>query len=163
MLNYVIPMKNYFKMLRFLKGHEGRFGVAIVFIILSSLFEGVQLSFILPVIDRIFTNKTIIIPNKVPAFLTHLVDNLNNIDVHTLFWMIPLGFMVLFCVKQVVLFWSDYLMNDIAQAVMRDVRSSFLSAFRPCLWIILAASAPESWFPALPMMSVLLKTRFLMR
>jgi len=110
-------------MLQFLKGHEGRFGVAIFFIILSSMFEGVQLSFILPVIDRIFTNKPIVIPNKVPAFLAHIVDKLNSTDVHTLFWVIPLGFMILFGIKQVVLFWSDYFMNDIAQSVMRDVRS----------------------------------------
>ena len=109
-------------MLRFLKGHQGRFGIAIVFIILSSMFEGVQLSFILPVIDRIFTNKPIIIPNKVPVFLSNIVNKLNAMDVHTLFWMIPAGFMVLFAMKQVVLFWSDYFMNDIAQAVMRDVR-----------------------------------------
>jgi len=115
-------MKNYLKMLKFLKGHKGRFGLAIVFIVLSSMFEGVQLSFILPVIDRIFTNKPIIIPSKVPVFLTHIVDKLNGTDVHTLFWVVPLGFMILFGVKQVVLFWSDYLMNDIAQAVMRDVR-----------------------------------------
>ena len=116
-------MKNYFKMLRFLKGHQGRFGVAIIFIILSSLFEGVQLSFILPVVDRIFENKPIIIPNKVPVFLAHLVNKLNSMDVHTLFWMTPLCFMILFTIKQVVLFCSDYLMNDIAQVVMRDVRS----------------------------------------
>jgi len=116
-------MKNYLKLLEFLKGHERRFSLAIVFIILSSMFEGVQLSFILPVIDRIFTNKPIIIPNKVPVFLTNIVNKLNSMDVHTLFWMIPLGFLLLFGVKQVVLFWSDYLMNDIAQAVMRDVRS----------------------------------------
>ena len=110
-------------MLQFLKGHEGRFVVAIFFIILSSMIEGVQLSFILPVIDRIFTNKPIVIPNKVPAFLAHIVDKLNSTDVHTLFWVIPLGFMILFGIKQVVLFWSDYFMNDIAQSVMRDVRS----------------------------------------
>jgi len=116
-------MKNYLKMLQFLKGHQSRFGIAIIFIILSSMFEGVQLSFILPVIDRIFTNKPIIIPNKVPVFLSNLVAKLNSMDVHTLFWMIPLGFMILFGVKQVILFWSDYFMNDIAQAVMRDVRS----------------------------------------
>ena len=85
-------MSNYLKMLRFLKGHQGRFGVAIIFIILSSLFEGVQLSFILPVIDRIFTNKPIIIPNKVPAFLTHLVNKLNSTDPSTLFWVIPCEF-----------------------------------------------------------------------
>lgn len=110
-------------MLEFLKGHQSRFGLAIVFIILSSMFEGVQLTFILPVVDRIFENKPIIIPNKVPAFLAHIVDKLNSMDVHTLFWMTPLCFMILFSIKQVVLFCSDYLMNDIAQGVMRDVRS----------------------------------------
>lgn len=116
-------MKNYLKLLRFLKGQQGRFGVAIIFIILSSLFEGVQLTFILPVVDRIFENKPIVIPNKIPVFISHLVDKLNSMDVQTLFWMTPLCFMILFSVKQVVLFFSDYLMNDIAQAVMRDVRS----------------------------------------
>ena len=115
-------MKNYLKLLSFLKGHRGRFGVAIIFIILSSMFEGVQLSFILPVIDRIFTNKPIIIPNKVPVFLSNIVNKLNTTDNHTLFWAIPLGFIILFCIKQVVLFWSDYFMNDIAMSVMRDVR-----------------------------------------
>src|SRR5580698_10005258 len=116
-------MKNYLKMLKFLKGYEGLFGIAIIFIILSSLFEGVQLTFILPVVDRIFENKPIVIPNKVPAFIAHLVDKLNTMDVHTLFWMTPVCFIVLFTIKQVVLFFSDYLMNDIAQGVMRDVRS----------------------------------------
>ncbi|MBF0570260.1 MAG: ABC transporter ATP-binding protein [Candidatus Omnitrophica bacterium] len=116
-------MKNYFKMLRFLKGHQGRFAVAIIFIILSSLFEGVQLSFIPLVFDRIFNNKKILIPNKIPACLENLINHFNNTDVVTLFWVIPLGFMIVFCIKQVVLFCSDYLMNDIAQAVMRDVRS----------------------------------------
>ncbi|MDE1920358.1 MAG: ABC transporter ATP-binding protein [Candidatus Omnitrophica bacterium] len=116
-------MKNYLKLLKFLKGYEGRFGVAVVFIVLSSLFEGVQLTFILPVVDRIFENKPIVIPNKVPAVLAHLVNKLNAMDVHTLFWLTPLCFMVLFTIKQVVLFFSDYMMNDIAQGVMRDVRS----------------------------------------
>ncbi len=116
-------MRNYFKLLAFLKGHEKRFSLAIVFIVLSSLFEGVQLSFMLPVIDRIFTNKKIILPNKVPEFLNRLVDWLNTTDAHSLFLVIPLSFMVIFLLKQVVLFWSDFLMNDIAQSVMRDVRS----------------------------------------
>jgi subfamily B ATP-binding cassette protein MsbA len=116
-------MKNYLKMLKFLKGHQGRFGVAIIFIIFSSLFEGVQLSFILPVVDRIFENKPIVIPNKIPAVLAHLVNKLNTMDAHTLFRMTPLVFLIIFGVKQVVQFFADYLMNDIAQAVMRDVRS----------------------------------------
>ena len=116
-------MKNYFRMLQFLKGHRRRFSWAILLILISSLFEGVQLSFMLPVIDRIFTNKKIIIPNQVPSFLKNIVDYLNNVDVHVLFWLIPTAFMTMFAIKQVVLFWSDFMMNDIAQGVMRDVRS----------------------------------------
>ena len=41
----------------------------------------------------------------------------------TLFKLIPVTFLAMFLVKQAVLFLSDYLMNDIAQSVMRDVRS----------------------------------------
>jgi len=59
----------------------------------------------------------------VPVFLTRLVDKLNTTDVHVLFLWIPIGFLILFTVKQVVMFFSDYLMNDISQVVMRDVRS----------------------------------------
>ena len=110
-------------MLKFLKGHQGKFGVAIIFIVLSSIFEGVQLSFILPVVDRIFTNKQIIVPNKIPVFIAHFVDKLNTMDAYTLFKLTPWVFLVMFAIKQVVQFLADYLMNDIAQAVMRDVRS----------------------------------------
>src|SRR5579863_9485999 len=91
-----LHMKNYLKLLKFLKGHQKRFAVAIVFIIFSSMFEGVQLSFILPVVDRIFTNKKIILhSNLVPGFINHLIDYLNTTDVYTLFWMTPLCFIIL--------------------------------------------------------------------
>ncbi|MBF0489093.1 MAG: ABC transporter ATP-binding protein [Candidatus Omnitrophica bacterium] len=116
-------MKNYFKLLRFLKGHFRRFATAIAFILGSSMFEGVQLTLMLPVIDRIFTNKKIVVPNQVPHFISRFVDYLNSIDAHTLFIAVPLSFLGLFAIKQVVSFWADYFMNDVAQRVMRDVRS----------------------------------------
>ncbi len=116
-------IRNYLKLLQFLKGHLKRFFTAISFILLSSLFEGVQLTLMLPVIDRIFTNKKIVVPNKVPHFITRLVDYLNSVDVHTLFIAVPLSFLMLFAIKQVVSFFADYYMNDVAQRVMRDVRS----------------------------------------
>jgi len=116
-------MKNYLKLLKFLRGYEGEFGVAVIFIILSSVLEGVQFTFILPVVDRIFENKPIILPNKVPPFVAHLVDKLNIMSPSVLFWMVPLFFMILFTIKQVVNFFQDFFMNDIAQGVMRDVRT----------------------------------------
>ncbi len=118
-------MKNYLKLLEFLKGHEGRFSLAIVFIIFSSLFEGVQLSFIFPIVDRCLIKKPIIIPHvdQIPAFFRHFVDKLNSIDPQTLLPMTIVCFLIYFSIGQVVSFYSNYLMNDVAQAVMRDVRS----------------------------------------
>ncbi len=116
-------INNYIKLLRFLKTHLKRFFTAVFFILLSSVFEGVQLTLMLPVIDRIFTNKKIVLPNKVPEFLNNLVGYLNSIDNHVLFWSVPLCFLALFTIKQVVSYFADYYMNDVAQRVMRDVRS----------------------------------------
>jgi len=116
-------MKNYFKLLQLLKGHHGKFIGAVPLLVLSSIFEGVQLSFMLVVIDRIFNNHKIILPNKVFAPLQRLVDTLNNIDPHVLFWMTPIVFLTVYILKQIIQFSCDYVMNDIAQSVMRDVRS----------------------------------------
>jgi subfamily B ATP-binding cassette protein MsbA len=116
-------IKNYFKLLRFLQGHKKRFFTAIVFILFSSIFEGVQLIFILPVLDRIFNNNKIVLPNSVPHFLNHIVNYLNTADRYTLFFGVPLCFLVVFTIKQIVSFGADYFMNDVAQRVMRDVRS----------------------------------------
>lgn len=116
-------MRNYLKLLKFLAPHKIRFSWAVFLIILSSLFEGVQLSFMIPMIDRIFTNKPIILPNKVPEFLEKIIAFLNSVEPQVLFWWVPFSFLFIFILKQVILFASDYLMNDIAQSVMRDVRS----------------------------------------
>ena len=82
-------MQNYFKLLSFLKGHKRLFTWAVVAMFIASLFESVQLSLLVPLTDRIFTNKTIIPPSKLPPFLMNLVDHLNAIDSHRLFFYMP--------------------------------------------------------------------------
>ncbi len=123
MVSLALMMKSYFKLLQFIKGHVKRFVTAIFFILLSSVFEGVQLTLMLPVIDRIFTNQRIVPPKGVPDFIVHLADYLNSINNHVLFYTIPAVFLALFTIKQFVSFGADYYMNDVAQRVMRDVRS----------------------------------------
>ncbi len=116
-------IKSYLKLLQFLKSHLKRFATAICFTPAPSLFEGVQPTLMLPVTDRPFTTKKTILPNKVPEFVANIVNYLNTVDNHVLFWTIPLSFLALFTIKQVVAFFADYYMNDVAQRVMRDVRS----------------------------------------
>ncbi len=115
-------MKEYLKLLKFLKGHQKIFSLAIVFMFIASIFEGVQLSLLVPMTDRIFTNKKIVIPNQVPPFIAHIVDQLNTIDQHRLFWLFPFAVLILLFIKHFVTFWYDFFMNDIAQRIMRDIR-----------------------------------------
>ena len=94
-------MKNYFKLLRFLKGHGKILILAAVFMVVSAVFDGFQLSLIIPVSDRILTNNKIIIPNELPGFLMVWVERINNTPQLTLLWVIALSILVLFILKGV--------------------------------------------------------------
>jgi len=118
-----IGMKNYFKLLRFLRGHKRIFIFAVVFMLFTAVFEGVQLSMLVPMTDIIFTQKKIIIPNKVPDFVSHFIEKLNNIPPESLLSQLLLAFFILLLVKNFVSFWYGFLMNDVSQRVMRDIRN----------------------------------------
>ena len=116
-------MKNYRELLKFLKGHEHLFGVAIIFMILASIFEGFQLPMTIPIVDRIFTDRPILLPNdNLPQFIIDVVDWLNNLDREVMFMIMPFAVMGLIVVKQAFMYVYKYFMNKISQRVMRDVR-----------------------------------------
>lgn len=116
-------MRDYLKLLSFIKGHGREFAWAIVFMFISSLLQGVQYSLLVPLTDRILTNKSIVLPNKVPQFLQSLVDKFNSTDTHVLLWLVPLIFFLMILVRLGTTFLYDYLMNDISQKIMRNIRS----------------------------------------
>ena len=89
---------------------------------IASLFEGFQLSLLVPMTDRIFSNKKIVVPNKLPAFVTDVIEKLNAIDPQTLFWMFPAVVVAALVVKHLFVFGYQYLMSDVSQRVMRDIR-----------------------------------------
>lgn len=115
-------MKNYFKLLKFLKGHTRLFSVAVATMLISSFFEGFQLSLLVPMTDRIFNNKPIVIPNKLPAFIGAFVDRLNAMTPEALFTVFPIVVIIALLVKNLFVFCYQYLMSDLSQAVMRDIR-----------------------------------------
>lgn len=117
-------MKDYLKLLRFLRGHGGLFAAAFVLMLLSALFEGVQFSMMVPLVDRIFTKQPITLPNPdlVPGFIVNLVETLNSIPPEELLTMLVIAFFSLLLIKHAVVFWYGFLMNDISQRIMRDIR-----------------------------------------
>ncbi|MCM8797269.1 MAG: ABC transporter ATP-binding protein/permease [Candidatus Omnitrophica bacterium] len=115
-------MKEYFKLLKFIKPYLGIFILALICMIFSSLFEGVSLGMIIPFIDRVFTDKKVIIPASIPPFLANLVDQINNIAADRLLIYMLCGMIVLFLLKGFFTYWQNYLMSDIGQRVVRDIR-----------------------------------------
>ncbi len=116
-------MKNYLKLLGFLKDHKRLFGLAIVAMFVSSLFEGIQYTLLIPLTDRIFNKKQIVFPNQVPEFVRNAVDQLNTMDPAALLSLLPWFIVALMVVKHVFVYLSSYLMNDLSQRVIRDIRN----------------------------------------
>ncbi len=116
-------MANYLKLLGFLKKHKRIFGWAVFFMAISSLFEGVQYTLLVPLVDILFNHKKIVAPPEAPAFVTNIVNQVNGMDPQALFKILIVCIVSLILVKNAVTFWYGYLMNDISQRVMRDVRN----------------------------------------
>ncbi len=89
---------------------------------MASFFEVFQLSLLVPMTDRIFNNKQIIIPNELPKFMRGIVDHFNAMDPHTLFPLFLIGFVCVILLKNILVFAYQYLMGDVSQRIMRDIR-----------------------------------------
>ncbi len=117
-------MKNYLKLLSFLKGHRKLFFMAVGTMFVSSFFEVFNMSLLVPLVDIGFTGKKIVVPNQshLPAFARHTIDRLNAADVHTLIPLLLGAFFILMLTKNALVFGYQYLMGDVSQRIMRDVR-----------------------------------------
>ena len=116
-------MKDYFKLLKFVKPHKSTFILAVVAMGFSALFDNITLAMIIPVSDRIMTNKQIIIPVKLPQFLSNFIAMLNATPPNILIKWVAIFMVILFVLKGFFSFFQGYLMSDIGQRVVRDIRS----------------------------------------
>ena len=62
-------MKDYLKLLKFVKPYKWLFLLATVCMGFSAIFDGVSLAMMVPLADKVLTNKKIIVPTKLPDCL----------------------------------------------------------------------------------------------
>ncbi len=120
MKNY---LKDYLKLLKFSKPYIGILFLAFFCMGISTIFEGVSLGMIIPMADRILTNKEIVIPGKLPHFLILIVNKLNSLEPLTFLKLILILLPLLFLVKGLILFVQDYLMSIVGNGAVRDARN----------------------------------------
>ncbi len=118
-------MKDYFRLIGLLRAHIGIFLSAVLCMILSSLFSGISLWTIIPLVDRVVSNSKIEISSsiKIPQFAVAFIDKINDIPKLDL-----LNFMLLFVIISLFLrefftFWQTYLMRDVSERVIRDLKN----------------------------------------
>jgi subfamily B ATP-binding cassette protein MsbA len=116
-------MRDYLRLLKFTRPYLGTFFVATILMGFSAIFDGVTLAMIVPLADKVLTNKKIIIPTKLPEFLSSFVDKINNTPPTVLLNYMAIGIIVLFLFKVIFGFLQSYLMSDIGQRVVRDIRT----------------------------------------
>lgn len=122
--------REYWRLLKFAKGQRILLFFAILCMGVSTLFEGISLGLIIPVSDRVLTNKEIAIPGQLPDFLNSFVEQLNAIEPATFLRIIVIFIPLLFLFKGFFVFLQDYLMNVVGQRVVLGVRNQLFEKFQ---------------------------------
>lgn len=123
-------MKDFFRLLKFLKPHLGIFILAIVCMFSSALFEGIQIAPAIPMFDNVFTGQEIKIDRQLPAALDSLIATINHLPRIKLLKFIVMGFVVLFVLKAISVFVRQFLMTKVGQLVLRDIRNALYAKYQ---------------------------------
>lgn len=123
-------MRDYLRLLRFVKPYLNIFSLAAVCMVFSAIFDSVSLAMIVPLADKVLTNKKIIVPAKLPAFLADFLDKLNNMAPLVLLNYMAVAVIILFFLKGLFSFLQSYFMSDIGQRVVRDIRLRLYAKFQ---------------------------------
>ncbi|MBU0549471.1 MAG: hypothetical protein KKH80_03020, partial [Candidatus Omnitrophica bacterium] len=116
-------MRDYFQLLRFVRPYRKLLGLAALMMGFSAIFDGVSLSMIVPLADKVLTDKKIILPSETPQFLSRFVELINSTPSLVLLKLMAISVLVLFVLKGLFFFVQGYLMSDIGQRAVRDIRS----------------------------------------
>ena len=117
-------MQDYRRLFKFARPYYGLLILSGVFMGVVTLLDVFRLSAIVPVVDRVFTNKPITFTHgKLPLFLENILTQLNNLAplkvLYILLIVMPIGLVI----RAFFEFLQSYIMSDVGQKVIRDVRN----------------------------------------
>ena len=119
-------MKEYARLIRFVLPHIWILVLASVCMIGTSVFSGVSISMIIPLIDNIITGKKMAIPGiaTLPMPIKHLIDSINAMPPIDLLNRMTILVIVFWLLRNFFEFCQSYLMSDVSQRVIRDIKNT---------------------------------------
>ncbi|MDD2866071.1 MAG: ABC transporter ATP-binding protein [Candidatus Omnitrophota bacterium] len=95
---------------------------AVLCMMISTIFDGVSMSMIVPFSDKILSNGKIVVPGKLPVFAENFIAKLNGMSQISLLYYMAGFLVVMFLFKGLFSYFQGMLMSDVGQRVMRDMR-----------------------------------------
>jgi ATP-binding cassette, subfamily B, bacterial MsbA len=117
-------MKNYIRLIGYVKSHLWVLALAALFMVLSAVLQPVSLGGFIPFIDKVMMGQNITLPGEhVPAFLSSWVAALNDIPRMRLLGMFIIFYVIMFALRAVFIYCQQFLMREVSQRVVRDLRN----------------------------------------
>jgi len=117
-------MKNYLRLIGYVKAHLWVLAVAAVFMILSSVLQPISLGGFIPFIDKVMIGKDIVIPSQnVPGFILDITSKINSMPRVKLLGIFIIFYIILFGLRAIFIYCQQFLMREVSQRVVRDIRN----------------------------------------
>lgn len=117
-------MKDFRKLFSFARPYYGELVLSGIFMGIVTVFDVFRLSAIVPVVDRIFTNKPIVVADqKLPAFIERAVGYLNSLPPLRVLQFLLIIMPIALLLRAVFEYLQSYTMSDVGQKVIRDARN----------------------------------------
>jgi subfamily B ATP-binding cassette protein MsbA len=116
-------MKDYRRLFSFARPYKWELILSGIFMAIVTFFDVFRLSAIVPIIDRVFTNKTIIVTSgKFPHFIENILNKLNALSPLQVLYALLIVMPIALVIRAVFEFLQSYIMSDVGQKVIRDAR-----------------------------------------
>ena len=118
-------MKNYGRFIKLLLPHSWVFITAVICMVLASAVGVSPLALLIPLVDKVITGKQVIVTSgtNLPTFVMDMVQTVNELPRLALLNVMILMVVVIFLFKGIFEFLTAYLMGDVSQRVVRDVKN----------------------------------------
>jgi len=117
-------MKEYRKLFSFAQPYYRLLVLAGIFMGVVTLLDIFRLGAIVPLVDRVFTNKPIVYASgKFPGFVEAILKYLNTVDPLKVLYLLLIVMPIALIVRAVFEYNQNYIMSDVGQRVIRDVRN----------------------------------------
>ncbi len=119
-------MENYKRMIGFVRAHLGTLGWAFVAMVGNSILSGLPIiGIVIPFVDTVLAGKPIVIPHEqqIPHFILDFIYQVNSLSRWKLLNLLIIWTLVVAFIRLVFEFFQSYLMNDLSQKVIRDLRN----------------------------------------